>query len=1222
MKKVRTAVLLVGVFLLAGTAWAGSIAPGLESQMQSLNGDDEVKVLVVLRDQADIDSMNRQLHDDRAPRQRRHQAVLGALQDAAHRSQGALTEYLQARQRDGGIRGYTPHWLINAVVVVGTVDAIRELALRDDVEAIEPDLKVELIEPIQDEKATPPGGHRGIGTTPGVEAIQAPRVWEELGIDGTGVVVGIMDTGVDGTHPALSARWRGLFADPSECWLDNSGQGSPDFPVDYHYLGHGTHVMGTVTGQAPDDTIGVAPGALWIAANTIDQGVGTEFDNDVIASLEWFADPDGNPSTTDDVPCVVQNSWGVFEILGYPDCFTYWWEAIDNCEAAGVVLTWSAGNEGPPAQSLRSPADRADSPYNAFSVGSTQNYAPFEISDFSSRGPSACGGPFAMKPEVCAPGSHIYSAQPGGGYQYLDGTSMAGPHVAGVVALMCAANPDLDVETIKQVLMDTALDLGTPGEDNTYGHGFIDAYEAVLGILGGLGTVSGTVTDADTGLPLAGVDVGVVDRPVSRVTGVDGTFQFMLPVGQWTLTFDLFGYGDETVVVDIIENETVDGSVAMTTLPTAVLSGLIYDYEGGLVEGAVIRVLDTPLEPVYSNGAGFYSIEMPAGATYDVVARAAGYGADQHTIDFQGDMTLDFTLPELTAEDFETAGFLMYPWVMGGDADWVIDDVNPYEGLYSARSGDVGDYENSDLEVTVEVAASDDISFWYRVSSESNYDFLRFYVNGAQVASWSGAVPWTQFTYPVSSGTRTFKWSYTKDQSVSTGDDAGWVDLIEFPALGEIPHPSVTVAPASIEKTVAQGGVAQAGITLGNVGEADLEYAVSIQYQGGPINLHVAPNAPYHEPKKGEVDVHTGEPPVVGFGGPDGFGYGWIDGDEAGGPVYDWQEISGIGVAIGGGDDENLGPFPLGFDFPYYGAIFSSIRVCTNGWLSFTSADSAHSNQSIPNAAEPNNMLAPFWDDLVPNVGGTIYYFADTANDRFIVQWDAVPHWPSGSPETFQAILNDDGSITYQYQTVSLGSSCSVGIENAAGTDGLQVIYNAAGYLHDGLAIRIAVEPSMAWLSVSPLSGTLGPQAYTRLTVTMDATELEPGEYHADLSLATNDPGHPVLVIPVTLVVSSTAGVDGGLPRAVVFFGAVPNPFNPATSMQFNLSRDGRVDLKVYDVAGRLVRSLVSGSRSAGANTVNWDGKDDRGRAVASGTYFARLVVDGQAEIKSLTLVR
>ncbi len=1190
MQTARTAVLLVVVFLIAGSAWAGVIAPGLESQMQVLSGDDEVKVLVVLRDQADIDSINRQLHDSRATRQQRHEAVLGALQDVAQRSQDALTNDLDARQRDGGIRGYTSHWLVNAVVVVGTVDAIRELALRDDVEVIEPDLKPELIEPIRSEKATPPS-ERGIGIAPGIVAVGARRVWNELGIDGTGVVVGIMDTGVDGNHPALSARWRGLFADPSECWLDNSGQGTPDFPVDNG--GHGTHVMGTVTGLAPDDTIGVAPGALWIAANTINQGVGTEFDNDVIESLEFFADPDGDPFTTEDVPCVVQNSWGTYEPLGYPDCFSYWWTAMDNCEAAGVVLTWSAGNEGPDAASLRSPADRADSPYNAFSVGSTLYSPPYNISDFSSRGPSNCGGPYAMKPEICAPGSNIYSSWPGGGYTNLSGTSMAGPHIAGVVALMCAANPDLDVETIKQVLMDTAIDKGVAGEDNTYGHGFVDAYEAVLGVMGGLGTVSGTVTDAGTGLPIEGVQVGVVDRPTTRVTDVDGNFQFMLPVGAWTLTFDVFGYGDETLNVEIIENETVDGSIAMTALPTAVLSGLVYDYEGALVAGATVRVLDTPLDPVYSNGSGFYSIDIPAGAIYDVVARAAGLGADQHTIDFQGNTTLDFTLPELLAEDFETGGFLAYPWVMGGNADWVIDDVNPYEGSYSARSGDVGDNQRSDLEVTLQVAAASDISFWYKVSSEGGYDYLRFYVDGAEIGSWAGTVSWAQYTYAVDSGEHTFKWSYTKDGSVSNGSDAGWVDFIEFPTLGEVPYPIVTVAPASIEETVAPGDVQHASITLGNVGEADLEYSASIQYQDGL---------------------------VTGFGGPDDFGYSWVDSDYAGGPVYDWQDISGIGDVVGEGG--NFGPFPLGFGFSFYGEIHDSIRVGTKGWLSFTSESGTYTNQPIPTALEPNNMLAPFWDDLSPNLGGTVYYFADAGNDRFIVQWDAVVHFPDGPPETFQAILNSDGSIIYQYQTVSDDSECTVGIENAAGDDGLQVVYNAAGYLHDGLAIRFAVEPSLAWLSVTPSSGTIEPQGEALLDVTMNATNLAEGVYYADLSFATNDPDNSVVVVPVTLTVTPVTGIGDELPRVAVFFGAVPNPFNPMTSLRFDLPRDSRVELKVYDVAGHLVRSLVSGPRPAGANNVRWNGTDNAGHAVASGTYFARLVVDGEAEIKSLTLVR
>ncbi len=189
-----------------------------------------------------------------------------------------------------------------------------------------------------------PFGRRRRSSTPGVLAIEADRVWNELGITGTGAIVANMDTGVDALHPALSARWRGNFAPAAHCWRDAAGFGDPT-PEDH--LGHGTHVMGTICGLGPNDAIGVAPGALWIADNTLNQGTGGAFDSDVTTGLQWFSDPDGNSSTDDDVPDVVQNSWGVNELFaGYVDCDSRWWAAIDNCEVAGVVLTYSAGGDG------------------------------------------------------------------------------------------------------------------------------------------------------------------------------------------------------------------------------------------------------------------------------------------------------------------------------------------------------------------------------------------------------------------------------------------------------------------------------------------------------------------------------------------------------------------------------------------------------------------------------------------------------------------------------------------------------------------------------------------------------------------------------------------------------------------------------------------------------------------------------------------------------------
>jgi hypothetical protein len=138
----------------------------------------------------------------------------------------------------------------------------------------------------------------------------------------------------------------------------------------------------------------------------------------------------------------------------------------------------------------------------------------------------------------------------------------------------------------------------------------------------------------------------------------------------------------------------------------------------------------------------------------------------------------------LIIEDFESGDFDMYAWEFDGDADWVIDTSNPYEGDYSAKSGDISDDEISVLMINVDVSASDEISFYYKVSSESNYDYLKFYIDGVMKDQWSGEVSWSQASYPVTAGNHTFKWEYYKDYSVSNGSDCAWVDYIVFPPFG------------------------------------------------------------------------------------------------------------------------------------------------------------------------------------------------------------------------------------------------------------------------------------------------------------------------------------------------------------------------------------------------------------------------------------------------------
>jgi len=132
---------------------------------------------------------------------------------------------------------------------------------------------------------------------------------------------------------------------------------------------------------------------------------------------------------------------------------------------------------------LRRPADRATDDYRCFAVAAVDGNDPdWPIADFSSRGPTYCtpNGDEAIKPDIAAPGVYVRSSIPGGGYTYYDGTSMASPHVNGVVALMRQVAPNMSGEHIKEIIFQTAYDLGDPGEDNSYGWGMVDAYEAVM----------------------------------------------------------------------------------------------------------------------------------------------------------------------------------------------------------------------------------------------------------------------------------------------------------------------------------------------------------------------------------------------------------------------------------------------------------------------------------------------------------------------------------------------------------------------------------------------------------------------------------------------------------------------------------------------------------------------------------------------------------------------
>ncbi len=245
-------------------------------------------------------------------------------------------------------------------------------------------------------------------------------------------------------------------------------------------------------------------------------------------------------------------------------------------------------------------------------------------------------------------------------------------------------------------------------------------------------------------------------------------------------------------------------------------------------------------------------------------------------------------------------------------------------------------------------------------------------------------------------------------------------------------------------------------------------------------------------------------------GGPDSFGYRWVDSDEPGGPTFQWTDISTTGTNIGiASDNVTSTPIALGFDFPFYGTFFNSIRVCTNGWASFTSSSTAWSNQPLPIGFVPENLIAPFWDDLDTTSAGRVYF--QSFGNSAIIQWQDVPfRWRPGT-STFQAILDASGAITFQYLNMTGAvNDATVGIQNADTTVGLQVAYNEA-YLHDNLAVRIASVPN--WLTVFPTSGRLRAGESKLINLHMNASGLEGGTYPGAVHVLSNDPVNPDLVV-------------------------------------------------------------------------------------------------------------
>ncbi|HUM48586.1 MAG TPA: S8 family serine peptidase [Anaerolineaceae bacterium] len=580
--------------------------------------------------------------------------VYETLSKTASASQARVAAYLTDSKVE-----YQAYWIKNTILVKSSnLTTLNGLLGFSEIKAISPRQTYILYEPDRS-AAVIDNGLNSI--EPNLTHINADDVWA-MGIDGSGLVVANIDTGVRFSHQALVEQYRGNNGDGTfdhnYNWF-NPDDLTDDAPRDGN--GHGTHTMGTMVGDdGGSNQVGIAPGAQWMACAGCPDGSCT--DTALLGCGQFIAAPTdlaGDNADPDMRPNAVNNSWG--------DCgqtYDDWYaDVISAWHAGGIYPIFSNGNSincgysSPPGlNTVGNPARSGD----VTGVGSSgeqngqyathSNWGPTDNADTV----NPTDGFIYMKPQVLAPGVSIRSSTPGSDTEYQDGwtgTSMSAPHVTGLVALIWQAAPCLvgDYATTENIIEESAVDItytdgssDTPTDFPNYatGWGEIDALAAVTQASGlcAMGTLEGTVTEDGT-TPIEGAKIFADNGEgytKSVYSAADGSYSTGLPEGTYTLTASKYGFDTEVVSdIVIVEDGTTTQDFVLAPLGMTTVSGVVYDagVEGLGLHGyplyASIHITATGFDQtIYSDPiTGEYSIDLVSETehTFEVTSVVSGY---------------------------------------------------------------------------------------------------------------------------------------------------------------------------------------------------------------------------------------------------------------------------------------------------------------------------------------------------------------------------------------------------------------------------------------------------------------------------------------------------------------------------------------------------------------------------------------------------------------------
>ena len=688
-------------------------------------------VIVVMEQQYDNLELGRKTRFmDKA---QRREFVINDHKAFCQASQAAVLDFVGSLGDE--VQEVRPFWSINGFACMATDEALQLLEARRDVAGIYRDEFRRMLP--EGEKSYPVESKDNAWH---VDKVNAPAVWNyngATGYTGNGVVVAVLDTGVNYNHIDIAgSMWDGGPEFPNHGYdvvnHDND-------PMD-DYM-HGTHCAGIVAGQGNAGTqTGIAPGAKIMAVKIMDE-TGYGGDEQIIEGIEFALDHGAD---------ILSCSFGDPETGGYA-LFRQLYETVLD---AGVVAAVAAGNVGDqqytyprpfnveapgncpppwfhPDQTLHGgrtavvcvgATDANDKHCSFSSVGPVTWTEGENIGEYSDY-PYEVGNPDMIgliRPDISAPGSSIISLGfPGNtSYEAHDGTSMATPCTAGVMALLLEADPSLTPAQLDSILELTAVTVSGSKKNNITGSGRIDALAAVNAVF------------------------------------------YHGPTG---LTADFDG----------------DNVELSWEAPASVVSYEVY--RDGLRVGNNITATHYTDHLVYG---GHYTYYVKAVLDNGITTLPSNYVFIEKAVDIEAEVinnqrvSLTWNMPNSIVDGFESGDFYQNMWFNDASSPWVISTNNPYEGVYSAKSTNTGMFSTSSLSLGVNVPVTCVISYSARISCFPLNGGGFLIDNVQQGETIKDEVPWTRYSFALDPGSHQLQWKYVNQLTEGDYENAFYIDDI------------------------------------------------------------------------------------------------------------------------------------------------------------------------------------------------------------------------------------------------------------------------------------------------------------------------------------------------------------------------------------------------------------------------------------------------------------